>query len=122
MNKKGLLLAVSLLSVSAVAAVTLMGFRTNESLAFANRQQTNAEYTISTWEFDGWCKNAGIDGYHEQGRVFMFRSTSTGAGQGVKVRSDVKLAVILNQRGRPRRCYRSHRLHYNQRYAIYRLR
>ena len=98
MNKKGLLLAGSLLSLSAVAVVTLMGFKTYESLALANWQQTNAEYTISTWEFDGWCKNAGIVGYYEQGRVLMFHSTSTGAGAGAKVRSDVKLAVILNQR------------------------
>lgn len=97
MNKRGLLLAGSLLSLSAVVAVTLAGFKTNESFAFANRQQTNAEYTISTWEFDGWCKNAGIDGYYEQGRVFMFHSSSNGAGEGVKVRSDVKLAIILTQ-------------------------
>ena len=94
MNKKKMLLAGSLLSLSAVAIVTLVGFKTNDSLAFANGQQTNAEYTISTWEFDGWCKNAGIIGYHEQGRVFMFHASSNGG----KVRSDVKLAVILNQK------------------------
>lgn len=94
MNKKGLLLASSLLSLSAVAVVTLVGFKTNESLTFANGQQTNAEYTIGTWEFDGWCKNAGITGYYEQGRVFMFHSSS----KSTKVRSDVKLAVILNQK------------------------
>ena len=98
MNKKGFLLAGSLLSLSAVAVAVLTGVKANDSPVFTNAQQTNAEYTISTWEFDGWCKNAGIDGYHEQGRVFMFHSTSTGAGQGVKVRSNVKLAVILNQR------------------------
>ncbi|MDY6431021.1 MAG: hypothetical protein SPL00_04455 [Bacilli bacterium] len=97
MNKRGLLLAGSLLSLSAVVAVTLVGFKTNGSLAFANRQQTNAEYTISTWEFDGWCKNAGIYGYGKQGRVFMFHSSSNGAGEGVKVRSDVKFAIILSQ-------------------------
>lgn len=93
MNKKKMLLASSLLSLSAVAIVTLVGFKTNDSLVFANGQQTNAEYTISTWEFDGWCKNASIDGYYEQGRVFMFHASSNGG----KVRSDVKLAVILNQ-------------------------
>ncbi len=94
MNKKRLLLAGSLLSLSAVAVVTLVGFKTNESFTFANGQQTNAEYTIATWEYDGWCKNAGIIGYGEQGRVFMFHSSSKSA----KVRSDIKLAVILNQR------------------------
>lgn len=94
MNKKRLLLASSLLSLSAVAAVTLVGFKTNESFTFSNGQQTNAEYTIATWEFDGWCKNAGISGYYEQGRVFMFHSSSKSA----KVRNDVKLAVILTQK------------------------
>lgn len=97
MNKKGFLLACSLLSLSAVAVAVLTDVKANDSPAFTNAQQTNAEYTISTWEFDSWCKNASIDGYYEQGRVFMFHSTSTGAGEGAKVRSDVKLAVILNQ-------------------------
>lgn len=97
MNKKRLLLAGSLLSLSAVAVVAFAGFNANDSFVFANGQQTNAEYTISTWEFDGWCKNAGITGYYEQGRVFMFHSSSTGAGEGVKVRNDVKLAIILTQ-------------------------
>lgn len=94
MNKKGLLLACSLLSISSVAVVAFAGFNANDSLAFANGQQTNAVYAISTWEFDGWCKNAGITDYHEQGRVFMFHSYSNSD----KVRSDVKLAVILNQK------------------------
>lgn len=98
MNKKGMIIASSLLSLSAVAAATLVGFKTSGSFAFASGQQTNAEYTISTWEFDGWCKNAGITGYYEQGRVFMFHSSSSGAGEGAKVRGDVKLAVILNQK------------------------
>lgn len=97
MSRKGFLLAGSLLSISAVAVAGFTVIKPNNSPAFANVQQTYAEYTISTWEFDGWCKNAGITGYHEQGRVFMFHSTSNGAGGGVKVRSDVKLAVILNQ-------------------------
>ena len=97
MNKKRLLLVSSLLSLSAVAVAVLAGFKANGSPAFTTAQQTSAEYTISTWEFDGWCKNAVIIGYSEAGRVFMFHSTSNGAGEGVKVRSDVKLAVILNQ-------------------------
>lgn len=98
MNKKRLLLAGSLLSLSAVAVVTLVGFKTNESFTFASGQQTNAEYTIATWNYEGWCQNASIEGYQENGRVFMFSSTSTGADPGVKVREGIKLAVILIQR------------------------
>ena len=96
--KKRLLIAGSLLSLSAVAIVALASVGMKESSVFATQPEPNAEYTISTWEYDGWCKNAGIQGYYEQGRVLMFHSTSNGAGQGVNVRSDVKLAVILNQR------------------------
>lgn len=98
MNKKRLLLAGSLLSLSAVAVVTLMGFNANDSLVFANGQQTSVEYEIATWHYDGWCQNASIGEYQEDGRVFMFSSTSTGADPGVKVREGIKLAVILIQR------------------------
>lgn len=98
MNKKRLLLAGSLLSLTAVAVVTLVGFNANDSLVFANGQQTNVEYEIATWHYDGWCQNASIGEYQEDGRVFMFSSTSTGADPGVKVREGIKLAVVLIQR------------------------
>ena len=97
MNRKGLLLAGSLLSLSAVTVVAFTGFNANDSLVFATRQQTNAEYTIATWEYEGWHQNASIADYQENGTFFMFHSTSNGADPGVKVRDDIKLAVIVIQ-------------------------
>lgn len=97
MNKKGLLLAGSLLSISAVSVVAFAGFNANDSFAFANGQQTNAEYSIATWEYEGWHQNASIAGYKENGTFFMFHSTSNGADPGVIVRDDIKLAVIIIQ-------------------------
>ena len=102
MNKRKLLIASSLLSLSAVTVVALAGFKANGFLTFATRQQTNAEYTINTWAYDGWGRDVPVYGYGpdsfspKSAIVFMFHSTSSGASV-LHVREDIKLAVILSQ-------------------------
>ena len=98
MKNKIVLVAGLLTSLAGVSIAISQNLNINQFKLFADGPSTNAEYTIATWEYDGWCQNAGIDDYQENGRVFMFHSTSNGLDEGVKTREDIDLAVILIQR------------------------
>ena len=98
--KKELWLVSSLAALGTVAVIALMGLRSEGSFAFAAKPEPNAEYTITTWAYDGW--NEDVNVFRSSGFspshavVFLFHSTSTGAAVP-NVREDIKLAVILSQ-------------------------
>lgn len=91
MNK--LLLGLStacMISVTGLTAFSLSQETSNVS--FSEPSLTNASYTLTDWQYDGWCKNAGVQGQGTCARVFMYHSVGEGK------RNNVKLAILLYQR------------------------
>ncbi len=77
-------------SVTGLTAFSLSQETSNVS--FSEPSLTNASYTLENWQYDGWCKNAGVQGQGVCARVFMFHSVGEGK------RNNVKLAILLLQR------------------------
>lgn len=77
-------------SVTGLTAFSLSQETSNVS--FSEPSLTNASYTLDNWQYDGWCKNAGVQGQGACARVFMYHSVGEGK------RNNVKLAILLYQR------------------------
>ena len=91
MNK--LLLGLSTICMASVTGLTAFSLSQETSnVSFSEPSLTNASYTLDNWQYDGWCKNAGVQGQGACARVFMYHSVGEGK------RNNVKLAILLYQR------------------------
>lgn len=90
MNK--LLFGLSTICMASVTGLTAFSLSQETSnVSFSEPSLTNASYTLENWQYDGWCKNAGVQGRGSLARVFMFHSVGEGK------RNNVKLAILLFQ-------------------------